>query len=237
MKEHQQTEINQPTIGILMLDSRFPRILGDVGNPCTWPFPVQYGVVDGATPERVVRGDPSELIGEFVAAGRTLVSKGATGIVTTCGFLSLFQRNLADSLGVPVATSALLQVPSVNALLANSRRAGILTISAQSLKDEHLRAAGVPANTPIGTTEGGKEFTRAILGDEPKLDVGLARQDNISAALALQKAHPHLGAIVLECTNMTPYSADIAAATGLPVFSIETLVTWFHSALQPRRFA
>jgi len=42
---------------------------------------------------------------------------------------------------------------------------------------------------------------------------------------------------VLECTNMVPYAADIRAATGLPVFSIETFVTWFHAGLVPRRFA
>ena len=95
----------------------------------------------------------------------------------------------------------------------------------------------MPPDTPVGSTEGGREFTRAILGNELELDVDLARQDNVEAAMALTTAHPEIGAIVLECTNMVPYAADIRAATGLPVFSIVTFVTWFQQALVPRRFA
>jgi hypothetical protein len=41
-------------VGILMLEARFPRIPGDVGNATTWPFPVLYKVVRGASPDRVV---------------------------------------------------------------------------------------------------------------------------------------------------------------------------------------
>ena len=37
-------------LGILMLEARFPRIPGDMGNAATWPFPVLYRVVRGATP-------------------------------------------------------------------------------------------------------------------------------------------------------------------------------------------
>ena len=40
-------------LGILMLDTRFPRLPGDVGNAETWPFPVHYRVVQGADPSRI----------------------------------------------------------------------------------------------------------------------------------------------------------------------------------------
>ena len=43
------------TVGILMLDTKFPRIAGDMGNAMTFPFPVRYHRVTGASPERVVR--------------------------------------------------------------------------------------------------------------------------------------------------------------------------------------
>lgn len=224
------------SVGILMLDARFPRIPGDMGNALTWPFPVHYKVVRSATPERVVRGGAAGLLELFIDAARELVDDGVDGITTNCGFLSLFQQELAAALPVPVATSSLMQVALVNRLLAPGKQAGILTISASTLTDLHLEKAGVPPGTPIGTTEQGREFTRAILGNEHVLDVDLARADNVAAALALQTANTSLGAIVLECTNMVPYSADIAAATGLPVFSIETFVRWFQGALVPRRY-
>jgi len=224
------------SVGILMLDARFPRIPGDMGNATTWPFPVLYRVVREATPDRVVRHGAQGMFDAFLAAARDLVRDGADGITTNCGFLSLFQRDLADALGVPVATSSLMQVAGVNALLGPGRRAGILTISASTLTPAHLAAAGVPDGTPIGTTEGGREFTRVILGDEEELDVELAREDNVEAARALARAHPDLGALVLECTNMVPYAADIRAATGLPVFSIFSFIRWFQQGLTPARF-
>ena len=40
------------SVGILMLETRFPRIPGDMGNAETWPFPVLYKVVPGASPRR-----------------------------------------------------------------------------------------------------------------------------------------------------------------------------------------
>jgi hypothetical protein len=223
-------------LGILMLDARFPRIPGDMGNAATWPFPVLYRVVRDATPDRVVRGGAVGTREAFIAAARDLVRDGADGITTNCGFLSLFQRDLAEAVGVPVAASSLMQVDLVNRLLPPGRRAGILTISGSSLTPAHLAAAGVPEGTPIGSTEGGREFTRVILGNEEELDVELARADNVEAARALARAHPDLGAIVLECTNMVPYAADIRAATGLPVYSVFSFIRWFHESLSPTRF-
>lgn len=224
-------------VGILMLEARFPRIPGDMGNALTWPFPVLYKVVRDASPDRVVRRGAEGLLDRFVAAAKELVQDGADGITTNCGFLSLFQEELAAAVGVPVATSSLMQVATVNRVLPPGKRAGVLTVSASTLTPVHLEKAGVPAGTPIGSTEGGREFTRAILGNELELDVEACRADNVEAALALRAANPDLGAIVLECTNMIPYAADIREATGLPVFSIHSFVSWFHSSLVPPRFS
>jgi Asp/Glu/hydantoin racemase len=224
------------TIGILMLEARFPRIPGDMGHAGTWDFPVLYRVVRDASPDRVVRRGAEGLLPAFIAAARELEADGVDGITTNCGFLALFQEELAEAVGVPVLTSSLMQVKTVNTLLPKGKRAGILTISESTLTAEHLAKAGVPEGTPVGTTEGGAHFTEAILGDALELDVAAAEADNVSAALAMQKAHADLGAIVLECTNMTPYAAAIRAATGLPVFSMVSFVNWFQSGFSPRRW-
>ncbi|WP_170603928.1 aspartate/glutamate racemase family protein [Ruegeria arenilitoris] len=224
------------SVGILMLDARFPRIPGDMGNALTWPFPVHYRIVREATPDLVVRKSAKGLLDAFVDAAKELVKDGVDGITTNCGFLSLFQEELAAAVPIPVATSSLMQVGMVNRVLPAGKRAGILTISASTLTDDHLRKAQVPDGTPIGTTEGGEEFTRAILGNEPTLDVNKSRLDNVEAAMKLKSNNPDLGAIVLECTNMCPYAPDIQQATGLPVFSIVTFVSWFQSGLMPPRY-
>jgi Asp/Glu/hydantoin racemase len=221
------------SVGILMLDAQFPRIPGDMGNAQTWPFPVLYRIVRDASPDRVVRHRAEGMLEVFIDAAQELVKDGADGITTNCGFLSLFQKELAEAVPVPVVTSSLMQVEMVNRILPKGKRAGILTISASTLTNDHLQAANVPLDTPIGTTEGGREFTRAILGNESRLNVEKAREDNVEAAIALASDHPDLGAIVLECTNMCPYAPDIQQATGLPVFSIVSFVTWFQAGLVP----
>ncbi len=224
------------SIGILMLETRFPRIPGDVGNADTWPFPVLYRIVRGASPDRVVRQGAAGLLDAFVEAGKELVRTGADGLTTSCGFLALHQAELARACGVPVATSSLMQVAAVEALLPPGKRAGILTVSRASLTEEHLALAGAPLDAPVAGTDRGREFTRVILDDELEIDVELARQDVVDGARGLVDRHPEVGAIVLECTNMCPYSADVAGAVGLPVYDFVSLVNWFQSGLRPRRF-
>lgn len=223
-------------VGVLMLETRFPRIHGDMGNAMTWPFPVQYRVVRGASPDRVVRGDPRELLDVFVEAGRDLVATGCDGITTNCGFLALVQDELRAALGVPVATSSLMQVPMVNALLPPGKKPVILTISKATLTPAHLSAAGVPLDTPIYGTDNGRCFTRDILGDAPEIDFEACRLDMLDAADQIMTSEPDAGAIVLECTNMVPYAADLRKRTGLPVYSIYSMIEWFQAGLMPRKF-
>jgi Asp/Glu/hydantoin racemase len=223
-------------LGILMLEARFPRIPGDMGNATTWPFPVLYRVVRGASPDRVVRRRAEGLLPDFLAAARELVALGADGITTNCGFLSLYQAELAAHAGVPVATSSLMQVPLVQSLLPPGKRVGVLTISAATLSPDHLRAAGAPSDLPVVGTDEGREFTRVILGDEPELDVAAAEQDILDAGDRLIERHPEVGAVVLECTNMAPYARALSERLKLPVFDVVSLVTWFHAGLAPRDF-
>jgi Asp/Glu/hydantoin racemase len=218
-------------VGILMLDAQFPRILGDMGNARTWPFPVRYKIVRGASPELVVLRGAEGTLDAFVEAGRELVAEGCRVITTNCGFLAKFQAELSEALGVPVATSALMQAAAIQAVLPPDKRVGILTISADTLTATHLAAAGVPDGTPIAGVADGCEFQRAILGNALTLDVEKARADLAAAAKAFQDDHPELGAILLECTNMPPYKQAIRQATGLPVFSIETYVKWLVESL------
>jgi hypothetical protein len=223
-------------VGILMLEARFPRIPGDVGNAATWPFPVLYKVVRGASPDRVVRRRAEGLREAFVEGGRELVAEGADAIVTNCGFLSLFQDDLAAACGVPVATSALMQAPLIERLLPPGRRLGILTVSAATLTPEHLAAAGVALDPPVVGTEAGYEFSRVLLGNELELDVAAAERDVMSAGDELVGRHPEVGAVLLECTNMCPYAAALKDRLGLPVFDMVSFVTWFHGGLVPRRW-
>ncbi|MFK4501754.1 aspartate/glutamate racemase [Bradyrhizobium japonicum] len=225
-------------LGILMLEARFPRIPGDMGNGTTWPFPVLYRVVSGASPEKVVLKGAAGLLPDFIEAAKDLVRLGAEAITTNCGFLSLFQKEIAAAVGVPVATSSLMQVPWVQATLPPGKRVGLVTVSGSTLTPAHLEGAGVPLDTPLVGTEHGKEFFRVLIkADKDDMDVAQAERDVVEAGKELVAKNPDVGAIVLECTNMPPYAAALQAEVGLPVYDIYSMITWFHAGLRPRAFA
>lgn len=223
-------------LGIMMLETQFPRIKGDIGNAQTWNFPVQYRIVRGATPDNIVRKDPRKLVDKFIEVAKDLVASGCDGLTTNCGFLSLIQDQVSKAVPVPVATSSLMQIPVVQALLPKSKRVGVITISKANLTKEHLVAANAPIDTPIVGTDNGRAFTHGILDDQPSMDFAECRLDHLDAAKELLINFDNIGAIVLECTNMTPYAADIRKVTGLPVFSIYSFVNWFYQGLVPDRF-
>lgn len=208
-----------------MLDTRFPRPLGDIGHPDSFGVPVRRAFVRGAWPSEVVTGAAtlraSGLLEAFAREARDLERQGATAITTSCGFLVLLQRELQDAVSVPVVTSSLLQLPQ---LLAREPQVGVLTISAQHLGTEHLIAAGVVPerlnDVIVQGVDPSGEFARAILGNRDTLDLDKACADVVAAALALKARAPAVRTVVLECTNMPPYARAVRDATGFKLRSL-----------------
>ncbi len=217
-------------VGIIMLDTVFPRIPGDVGNASTFPFPVRYLTVEGASPQRVVKEVDPTLLQPFIAAARRLERDGVKAIATSCGFLAVFQRELADAVDIPVYSSSLLQVYTAHAALNKNRVVGIMTARAQSLTDRHLAGAGIQhIPVVIAGMEGAPAFTETFLEGKPFLDAEQVNGEVVRAAAKLVSEHPDIGALVLECTNMAPYSRNVQLAVGLPVFDVVTLIKYAYS--------
>jgi len=223
-------------LGILILDTRFMRFPGDVGNALTWPFPVHYRLVEGATPVRVVDRQAEGLLDAFLAAARDLIALGVDGITTTCGFLSLLHEPLRAALPVPVCTSSLLQIPLVQSLLPPGRKVGVLTFSAEALTRRHFEAVGVAPDLPVQGLPPGGVWQRSFPAGDHTVPYEAYEAEVLEAARSLVRRHPEVGAIVAECTNMPPFTAAIAAAAGVPVFDMIHLVTWFQSGLKPAHF-
>jgi hypothetical protein len=226
-----------PRLGILMLDTKFPRPLGDVGNPASWPVPTLLKVVPRLAPGVVVQSAAglraASVLPALRAALQELQEAGCSALTTSCGFLVLLQQELQAGLRVALVSSSLLQLPE---LLGRQQRVGVLTISAAHLGEEHLLAAGVPrerlGDVVIQGVDPHGEFARAILGNDTRMDLEQAGADVVAAALALARRAPDVRALVLECTNMPPYAQRVRAATGLRLFSLADSLA-LQSALSP----
>ena len=217
-----------PTLGLLMLQTRFPRPLGDVGHAATFAFPVLRRVVEGATPERVVRSRDPAALQPFVDAARALAGQGCAAVATSCGFLALWQRELQAALPVPVWTSSLLQLAD-----RPGRHCGVITIEAASLTAAHFIAVGADPATPVEGITPGSPLHRTLLQDLPTLDEADAQVQVLAAADRLLQRHPHIDTLVLECTNLPPYAEALRRATGLPVLDVVTLLNARMAGLAP----
>ena len=232
MRSASRAHTDHAAIGIIMLDTIFPRIYGDIGNAETFSFPVIYNVVKGASPKRVVLDADPRLLQPFIHAAQELVEQGAKAISTSCGFLALFHRELVNALDVPVYTSSLLQVHVAQAVIRADQKVGIITARQQSLTQKHLVGVGIQ-HYPlviIGMEEA-EEFSSVFIEGKPELDVEKCRGEMVETALKLKTLHPDVGAIVLECTNMPPYTDTIRKATGLPVFDVITMLTYAYATI------
>lgn len=215
------------TIGILMLDTKVPRIPGDVGNAFTFDFPVRYQTVIGANPTRVVKEADPTLLHPFIDGAKALEAAGCDAITTSCGFLVMFQREIASAVDIPVLSSSLLQVPFVSSFLGPDKRVGILTARASSLGEKHFIGAGMEnCSFAIQGMEEYPEFTNAFIEGHTTLDIQKAETEMVDSAQKLVNSNPDIGAIVLECTNMPPFAYAVQQAVRLPVFDIVTLVRY-----------
>jgi hypothetical protein len=219
--------LTAPFVGVLMLDTQFPRPLGDIGNPATFAqlgMPVRYKVVPKVWPSFVLSPASWEPVFDaFLLAALQLKADGAVIISTSCGFLVLFQQRLADALQIPVITSSLMRSP----YQSEHEPLGILTISAETLEARHLAAAGLPLDTPIAGVSVGSEFHKSVLGNSPTMNLEQAKADVVEAALRLVKLSPEITTIILECTNMPPYAVAIRQVTGRKV---EHVIEHIHRA-------
>ncbi len=204
-------------LGLLMLDTRFPRLRGDAGLASSWRMPVRIEVVRGAEPRRIVQSPRPDDLQPFVDAARCLEAAGVRAITTSCGFLVRWQAALQAAVSVPVCTSALLALPELE-------RPGVITVDASSLGAGEWQAAGAPADTPVQGLAPGCHLQTALLDNRDTLDPAQAEADTVAAALALVRCHPQIRTVLLECTNLPPYAAAVARATGRPVHDLTTLV-------------
>jgi len=224
-------------IGILMLDSSFPRIEGDVGNARTWNYPVLYKKVEGGTPQKVVLELKLEDIKPFIDAARELEAAGVKAITTSCGFLALFQRELAEAVNIPVFTSALMLVPLVSKMTGGHKKVGVLTASKKTLSEKHLQSVGIEKEScVIYGLEEKENFTHFTVQNWDKVDVSKCREELMQVSSKMVEENNDIGAIVLECTNMPPFAKDIQNVTGLPVFDIVSLTDMVFGAWNQRRY-
>lgn len=226
------------SIGILVLDDLYPCIPGDVRNATTYSFPVTFKVVKGATIKRLVcEADPT-LAKSFTEAGMELVQEGVCAITGDCGYLALFQKEIAAALPVPVFMSSLMLIPLVSRMLKPDQKVGFIASGAKYITKKHFESVGVDDSVPIVMTglDNCEEFMKSVWQGKGVQDTTLIEKGIVSVAKKFVSENPEIGAIVLECSSFPPYAAAIQKVTNLPVFDFITLINMVYNAVRQKRY-
>ena len=225
-------------VGVLALETYYGKLPGHIRNASTFRFPVTYRVIKGATAKRVVDEADPELLGPFIEAARELEQEGVMAITGSCGFLALFQEELADSVDIPVFVSSLLQIPMVGHMLRREQKVGILTAKKSKLSQAHLKAVGADmVPVCVAGMDNQKEFCDVVIdGSRQELDVDRLAGEVLAVVDALAGDHPEMGALVIECTDLPPFAHLIQKKLRIPVFDIITLMNMVYETLVRTEF-
>jgi len=221
------------SVGILCLEYHLPFIPGDVGNASSYGFPVMFKEVRGASGDAVIVKQDAELASNFIEAAQWLVQQGCKAITSDCGYIGLHQDDVAAALEVPVFLSSLMQAPMVTRMLGPKRRLGIMVANGASVSDSFLDKVGITDRSRVYVQglEHQPYFRKSILEESGTLDSDAVEAEVVETALDMQRENPDTGAILMECSDLPPYSAAVQRETRLPVFDWIGFINYVHQAV------
>ncbi|MFD2638640.1 aspartate/glutamate racemase family protein [Piscibacillus salipiscarius] len=226
------------SIGILLMDTYTPFVPGDVGNATTYSFPVRFQRVQGLTFDQLLTKDQA-LVEPLLEAGHELVKEGVRAITGDCGYMAMFQKEIAKELKVPVFLSSLLQLPFMSAMLGPNEKIGIICSHSTYFDHDLISGMGLyvdPGKISVIGMETQEHFRLAAHVENGLLDPEVVEQEALSVAIDLVTREPEVKMILLECSSLPPYGKAIQQATGLPVFDYITMIEYVHSALVKKRY-
>lgn len=224
-------------VGILILNASYPCIPGNVGNATSFAFPVRYKEVSEASINGLIKHRDPALLKPFIQGAQELEAEGVRCIAGACGFMALFQREIAESVQIPVCMSSLLQIPFIRQILPANKKIGIVTANAASLTEEHFKAVGVSSlkSIVIQGLEDAREFREAILEEKGTLDSDRMEREVVDAVQNLVNMHPDIGALLFECSDLPPFAYRTQQTVGLPIFDFNTMIQHVYSSvIQPQ---
>jgi len=233
-------------IGIALLDQlNFPPLIpGNVGNASTYNFPVRLKIIKGVhdnpyPPVRDKNGNYTPEVKKTIDTVKGLEADGVHAVVMCCGFFSIIQEILSEEVNIPVFSSPLLLVPLISKLIGKNKKVGIIAASKNRLTKEFLTPVGINDSIPyvVAGLEPSKEFNPCFLdGTGTTFDVDILRKELVDIAINFKDKNPDIGALLLECSDLPPFSADIQEATGLPVFDFITFINAIYQSVVQKRY-
>lgn len=209
-------------IGIILFATAGDRLKGDPGYPGTFDFPLEMGIVEGSYRDLIDGSD--DACKRLCEAAKKLEEKGVSAIAGDCGLMVLYQKQIADSVRIPVMSSSLLLLPFARSMIAKTQSIGILTGHSALLGEHHLRAVGVKDMNGIVIygMQDEPHFKEVVIEGRARQQYDLMKRDVLNGVKHLKESCRSLGAVLLECSNLAVFGCEITNEFGIPVFDINS---------------
>lgn len=225
-------------VGIVYIDdTNYPMVPGNVNNASTYDFPVILRTIPNMSQERVFAGDPT-IADDIIEMGKYLIQKeGIRALSSGCGFFGNFQEKVAAALDIPVALSPLVMIPWIQTMIKPNQKIGVLTANAGALTPALFKSCGVE-NTDrliIRDLYHEPEFS-CILTYRGYFNNNGVRDEVVGKAMEIMNEDDEIGAFLLECSDLPPYSYAIQAATQRPVFDFISMIKFMKMSVTQKPY-
>lgn len=221
-------------VGVLLLEVPPDRFPGSLVDPSIFSVPMIEETVKGAWVDEMLAVDPA-LTQPAIEAAQRLQRRGATLLISNCGYFIAYRAAIQQQVSVPAAISSLLWLPHLNTLRMPGRKIGIITFDSVKLTRAHLEAAWPgydPEVVAIAGLEGSEMWKNAGKKDST-YDFDEIWADVRSALDRMLASNPSVQFILVECCTLCAFVPLIRRHTGLPAFDIVSLARWHLAGVDP----
>ena len=231
-------------LGIMILDEEYTAFPGDLRNPSAYPYPIQYSVVQNVTCEMLIRGkDKSICRDPILAAAKELERMGCRAILGECGYFACFQKEVKEHVNVPVFMSSLMQISWIRQSISSEKSIGIMCAEKKYLQDEHLTALDINLSDNFLVAGARDDYTCKEFENlwnhnsgSSQANYEINEKELVAIARDIVQKNQDMGALLLECTGMTPFARAIQRCVDLPVYSWGTLLDFAYSIAVSRDY-
>ena len=228
-------------VGMIVLDAWMPCPPGHISNAWTFDFPIRYVEVKGASGEKVIRQGDMSIVDMLIEAAQQLERDGCRLIFADCGYFGRYQKEVAASVDIPVYMSSVIQVPWITVSLKPDQKVALMCAYGPGLTYDVFEACGISRKDyerciVIGASDDCPEFNRLVHEEIGQFDGAKVQEELVELAVRTKEEHPEIGAFLMECTDIPPYSAAIQAAVNLPVFDATTMLRFLCNTVTQKPY-
>jgi aspartate/glutamate racemase len=231
------------TIGLVQFRANLPMLPGNMGNATTFGFPMLYREMNADSIFDVMAEEPTENFTDAtVEAAKWLELQGVRAIMGNCGFFGTYQKAVQARIDTPFFSSSLMMLPMMVQSMPRNKKVGVITANGPilqkvpavencglSLEDKENRIV-------IRGCEDGPEFSGAIMANTGRYNPAKVEQEIVTVAKRMINENKDIGAILLECTELSPHAVAVQNAVRMPVWDYTTLTNWIYSGCIRRPF-